>query len=1441
MRRVGRGILRAVAASLVAVACGSVGVAMAELPNVAIGTPLNGSVSNDRTPSFSGVTNDPLDDVTLSIYAGSTAGKGEPVQTLTTPLPPAEGTWSVGPAETLTDGVYTAQATQTNLALEQGASEAVTFTVETAAPRVTLNSPKSPSNDTRPLFTGTASDTTAVVIQIYAGSVAEGPVVSTASATGTGAAFTSGDASPALPSGQYTAVATQESSLLGNPTGVSEPPVTFTVDTASPTVTLSQTTPLSNDTTPSFTGFASETTPVTIQIYAGATAKGSVISTATATGNGGDWSSGDASPALSSGQYTAIAVQESPLGNPAGVSEPETFRVETAAPRVTLKSPKSPSNDTTPSFTGTASETSAVVIQIYAGSVAEGSIVSTATATGTGGAWASGDASPKLPSGQYTAIATQESESSLLGNPAGVSEPVTFTVDTASPVVTLNQTTPLSNHVTPSFTGAASETTPVTIQIYAGATATGSVVSSATATGNGGDWSSGGASPALASGQYTAIAIQESPLGNPAGVSEPETFTVETAAPRVTLNSPALRSNNTTPAFTGTASDTTPVNIDIYAGAAAKGSIVSSATATDNGGAWTSADASPALASGKYTAIATQESSLGNPTGTSSSVTFVVDTTSPTVTLEQPPGLSNHTTPSFTGTGSDTTPITVEVYAGATAKGAVVSSATAPGTGGAWTSGAASPALASGQYTAVAAQESSLGNPTGVSSPVTFTVDTASPTVTLKKPPSPSNDTTPSFTGTGSDTTPVTVDVYAGATAKGAIVSSATATGTGGAWSSGAASPALASGQYTAVARQESSLGNPTGVSSSVTFVVDTASPTVTLKQPLSPSNNTTPSFTGSASDSTPVVVRIFLGASEVSSATATVHGGSWTSGDATPALSSGKHTYTAVASQESSLGNPPGTSAPVTFAIDTTAPAVTLNQPVARSNNATPSFSGSASDTTAVTVQIYAGVKAKGTVVATATAPGTGGAWTSADATPALSQGKHTYTAIATQASSLGNPTGTSSPVTFAVDTEAPSVTLNAPASQSNDTTPSFTGSTSEASEVIVHIYNEANTQVAEATAPAGTGDSWTSGPTSPALSEGRYRAVASQESLFGNHVGETTSASFTVDITPPHVTLTDPANGSSTSSASQLVSGAAGKAPGDLPAVTVQLFSGSAIVEGQAPLQSITVDAAGGAWSATFAGLGAGSYSVRALQSDEAGNLGVSAAAAFTVTDPAADPAPAAAAAPAASFSWSPAAPHTGESISLLSSSTDASSPITAFAWELAGSGPFAPGGPVISTSFSTAGRHLVQLRVTDANGLSSVAAEVVDVTAPPAPLMRPFPIVRITTTARGSTGARLTQLSVLASAGARITVECKGRGCPVKSQTRRVVAAGKVASASVGFRRFERFLPDGVTLEVRVSRPGEIGKYTRFAIRRGSLPLRIDTCLGPAGVKPMACPSS
>src|SRR5262245_60504384 len=226
MRRAGKGLWRAAAVSLVVMAVCSVGTSSAAPPNVTIASPLNRSVSNNQTPSFSGLADEASGQVTLRIYDGPTA-EGTPIQELSTLLLLA-GTWSLGPTEPLNDSTYTAQATQTNLLLETGTSLPVTFMVDTSAPTVTLDPPESPSSNSMPSFTGIATDTTPVTIGIHAGATTKGTVVSMATATGTGARWTSGNATPALSSGQYTAIAAQASSLPGNPTGKSEP-VTFTV------------------------------------------------------------------------------------------------------------------------------------------------------------------------------------------------------------------------------------------------------------------------------------------------------------------------------------------------------------------------------------------------------------------------------------------------------------------------------------------------------------------------------------------------------------------------------------------------------------------------------------------------------------------------------------------------------------------------------------------------------------------------------------------------------------------------------------------------------------------------------------------------------------------------------------------------------------------------------------------------------------------------------------------------------------------------------------------------------------------------------------------------------------------------------------------------------------------------------------------------------------
>jgi hypothetical protein len=208
-------------------------------------------------------------------------------------------------------------------------------------------------------------------------------------------------------------------------------------------------------------------------------------------------------------------------------------------------------------------------------------------------------------------------------------------------------------------------------------------------------------------------------------------------------------------------------------------------------------------------------------------------------------------------------------------------------------------------------------------------------------------------------------------------------------------------------------------------------------------------------------------------------------------------------------------------------------------------------------------------------------------------------------------------------------------------------------------------------------------------------------------------------------------------------------------------------------------------------------------------------------------------------ASFKWFPAVPVTGEPVTLVSSSTATSSPIAEIAWSLSSDGPFQAGASTLTTSFATPGCHVVRLRVIDARGLSSVAAETINVINPAASLMQPFPVVRIAGTDT-AWGARLKLIKVQQMpAGVRITVRCRGRGCPIKS-IRRIAVSNKRGVAPVEFRLLERSLRAGVTLEIFVYKAGKIGKYTRFTIRRGRLPERLDMCLDPSGTKPLPCPS-
>jgi acid phosphatase type 7 len=252
-------------------------------------------------------------------------------------------------------------------------------------------------------------------------------------------------------------------------------------------------------------------------------------------------------------------------------------------------------------------------------------------------------------------------------------------------------------------------------------------------------------------------------------------------------------------------------------------------------------------------------------------------------------------------------------------------------------------------------------------------------------------------------------------------------------------------------------------------------------------------------------------------------------------------------------------------------------------------------------------------------------------------------------------------------------------------------------------------------------------------------------------------------------------------------------------------------------------------------------------------------------------------------ASFTYMPALPLSGEVVDFrsTSSATGTDNEIVGHRWDLDGNGDYETdtGRTAASSSSYATGRVLtVGLEVKDKLGNIGIASLELAVANRPPPvsfdyfpapapgetllqaplpalsstglpgerspaLLDPFPIVRMTAavTRRGILVRRLT---VKAPPDSSITVRCRGRRCPAH-RLNRLAARSRLGSREalglVRFRRFERrLLAVGVKIEVFVTKPGVIGKYTRFKVRRGKAPARVDGCLPPGGGSFVACPA-
>jgi plastocyanin len=253
-----------------------------------------------------------------------------------------------------------------------------------------------------------------------------------------------------------------------------------------------------------------------------------------------------------------------------------------------------------------------------------------------------------------------------------------------------------------------------------------------------------------------------------------------------------------------------------------------------------------------------------------------------------------------------------------------------------------------------------------------------------------------------------------------------------------------------------------------------------------------------------------------------------------------------------------------------------------------------------------------------------------------------------------------------------------------------------------------------------------------------------------------------------------------------------------------------------------------------------------------------------------------------PAVDFSYSPASPAAGEPLTFRSTSSLAR-PIVREDWDFDGDGQVDATGRSVTHTFISPGPYTVTLRVQNDRGRVRSTSKLVQVSAtsppssappqpPPAPVppppaspppppptvpapvpqpttastapmpIAPFPVVRIAGS-YSTLGVRVRLFTVTAPAGVRITVRCRGGGCPYRQRGPFVVRAAQTraprASRHVRIQGFRgRLLEPGVRLQVFVVDQDRIGKYTSFRIRRGHAPLRTDSCVRPGEASVVAC---
>jgi len=513
--------------------------------------------------------------------------------------------------------------------------------------------------------------------------------------------------------------------------------------------------------------------------------------------------------------------------------------------------------------------------------------------------------------------------------------------------------------------------------------------------------------------------------------------------------------------------------------------------------------------------------------------------------------VTNDTTPTFTGT--TTAGATVQLFndannTGAVDAGELLGSGTA--TGGNWS--ITSSALTGGTYNVRAIASNGDGT-SAASSGLSVTIDTTAPAA----PSTPdltagsdtgnsstdnlTNDTTPTFTGSGAESG-ATVRIYA----DGVLVGSTTADGSGN-WS--ATASALSEGAHTITARVVDSAGNEGADSAGLSITIDTTGPVVSTPDMTAATdtgssdtdnitNNRRPTLSGTAPAGT--IVQLFLDyagngdpydpLNENLGSVVANGSGNW-SRTLTVDLPAGSNFIKARGRDDA--GNFGGSSAGLMITVDVTAPAVPSAPDLAASSDSgasntdnitgdtTPTFNGSGAAAN-TTLRVYS----DGTLIGTTTTDGAGG-WSLTPGTP-LGAGTHSITARTVD--TAGNESTDSSTLSITVDStppaapSAPDLAAGSDTGNSSsddvtdDTTPTFTG-TAEAN-AMVRVYAD-GVEVGSTTAVAGN---WSL--TTSALGAGTYSVTARAEDAAGNLGAASSALSVTINSAPTASNLTQTVN---------------------------------------------------------------------------------------------------------------------------------------------------------------------------------------------------------------------------------------------------------------------------------------------------------------------------